>query len=41
MSHPDTNYLLVLEKDHNAHSVNALSDLKQKVYEETKDEAYL
>jgi len=33
--------LVVLEKDHRCYSWKQLEDIKQKVYEETKDESYL
>jgi len=39
--HPETNFLLVLEKDHQAYNQRELDDKKQEVYAETKDETYL
>lgn len=38
--HPETNYLIVLEKDHQSKSIRQLEEEKQMIYEETKDEEY-
>jgi len=38
--HPETNFLVVLEKDHQAYSEQELAAKKQAVFEETKDETY-
>lgn len=35
--HPETNFLIVLEKDHQSLSVTQLEEEKQKIFEETKD----
>ena len=38
--HPDTNYLIVLEKDHQSKSIRQLEEEKERICEETKDEEY-
>ena len=38
--HPDTNYLIVLEKDHACKSIQQMEEEKQRICEETKDEEY-
>jgi PhoPQ-activated pathogenicity-related protein len=39
--HPETNYLITLERDHNQASISTLEDQRQKIYSATKDEAFL
>jgi len=36
-THPETNYLVVLEKDHQSKTMKQLEEEKQLIYEETKD----
>ncbi len=38
--HPETNYLVVLEKDHQSKSMKQLEEEKQQIFEETKDQVY-
>lgn len=38
--HPDTNYLIVLEKDHQSKSIRQLEEEKERICEETKDDEY-
>ena len=38
--HPETNYLVVLEKDHQSKSISQLEEEKQQIFEETKDVEY-
>ena len=35
--HPETGYLIVLEKDHQSKSIQMIEQEKQRIYEETKD----
>lgn len=39
--HPETNYLVILEKDHNCFSTKARDDLKQEIVTKTGDTDYL
>ena len=39
--HPETNYLIVLEKDHASHSIAELEEIKQKASQKTDDKEYL
>ena len=39
--HPESNYLVVLEKDHQSKSMSELKADKQRIFEETKDEEFL
>lgn len=39
-THPETNYLVVLEKDHQSKTMKQLEEEKQLIYEETKDQEY-
>lgn len=39
--HPETNFLFVLEKDHNSFNIGKLEEIRQSVYSQTNDEQYL
>ncbi len=39
--HPETNYLVILEKDHQSFSAQEREDIRKKIAEDTKDPAYL
>ena len=39
--HHETNYLVILEKDHNCYSQSMRDKIKAEIYESTKDEKYL
>ena len=38
--HPETGYLIVLEKDHQSKSIQMIEQEKQRIYEETKDQEF-
>ena len=39
--HPETNFLVVLEKDHQSHSIEELNKIKEDVFNKTNDQEYL
>lgn len=39
--HPETNYLIMLEKDHNCYSTEDRSNIRESIYARTGDEEYL
>lgn len=40
-NHPESNTLIVLERDHMAFSEVEMAEIRQQAFEESKDEAYL
>lgn len=39
--HPETNYLLILEKDHNCFSYSEIENIKKQTSKDSEDEKYL
>lgn len=39
--HPETNYIVILEKDHNCYSHSERMKIKEDIYAKTGDETYL